>query len=107
MTLPLLLLGISIISFMLLNFAPGDAAEITLRRQNGGVTPSRQAVAELRQELGLGDARAIEFVEVVWSGDGGTQRFAGLAMDRAYRLIEGGQASQRVVLRRFDFPPGD
>ena len=48
MTLPLLLLGISIISFMLLNFAPGDAAEITLVRQNGGVSPSREEVAELR-----------------------------------------------------------
>ena len=56
MTLPLLLLGISIISFMLLNFAPGDAAEITLLRQNGGATPSREAVAELRQELGLNDS---------------------------------------------------
>ena len=56
MTLPLLLMGISIITFMLLNFAPGDAAEITLRRQNGGITPSREAVAELRQELGLNDS---------------------------------------------------
>ena len=53
MTLPLLMVGISIISFMLLNFAPGDAAEITLRRQNGGVTPPREAVVALRQELGL------------------------------------------------------
>ena len=55
------LLGISIISFMLLNFAPGDAAEITLRRQNGGVTPSREAVAELRQELGLNDSLPVRY----------------------------------------------
>ena len=61
MTLPLLLLGISIISFMLLNFAPGDAAEITLRRQNGGVTPSREAVADLRQELGLNDSLPVRY----------------------------------------------
>ncbi|PKB70987.1 MAG: nickel ABC transporter permease subunit NikB [SAR202 cluster bacterium Io17-Chloro-G6] len=61
MTLPLLLLGISIISFMLLNFAPGDAAEITLRRQNDGVTPSREAVAELRQELGLNDPLPVRY----------------------------------------------
>ncbi len=52
-TLPLLLGGISIISFLLLNFAPGDAAEITLRRQNSGVTPSPVAVQGLRHELGL------------------------------------------------------
>ena len=61
MTLPLLLLGISIITFMLLNFAPGDAAEITLRRQNGGITPSREAVAELRQELGLNDSLPVRY----------------------------------------------
>ena len=52
-TLPLLMLGISIVSFMLLNFAPGDAAEITLMRQNDGVSPSEEAVRALRQELGL------------------------------------------------------
>ena len=64
-TLPLLMVGISIISFMLLNFAPGDAAEITLRRQNGGVTPSRQAVVELRQELGLDDALPVRYIRWV------------------------------------------
>ena len=52
-TLPLLMGGISIISFLLLNFAPGDAAEITLKRQNSGISPSKEAVAALRQELGL------------------------------------------------------
>jgi len=55
------MVGISIISFMLLNFAPGDAAEITLRRQNGGVTPPREAVVELRQELGLDDPMPIRY----------------------------------------------
>ena len=55
------MVGISIISFMLLNFAPGDAAEITLRRQNGGVTPSREAVVELRQELGLDDPLPLRY----------------------------------------------
>ena len=52
-TLPLLMVGISIISFLLLNFAPGDAAEITLKRQNSGISPSKEAIAALRQELGL------------------------------------------------------
>ena len=53
LTLPPLLVGISLVSFLLLYFAPGDAAEITLLRQNNGVNPSREAVAALRQELGL------------------------------------------------------
>ncbi len=83
--------------------AAGDARDIYATVGSGGSFGS----SPLRQELGLGDASAIEFVEVVWPGDGDKQRFAGLAMDRAYRLIEGGQASQRVVLRRFDLSPGD
>ena len=54
-------MGISIISFLLLNFAPGDAAEITLRRQNSGVTPSPEAVQALRQELGLDDLLPLRY----------------------------------------------
>jgi peptide/nickel transport system permease protein len=67
MTLPLLLLGISIISFTLLNFAPGDAAEITLMRQSGGVAPSQQEVTDLRQELGLDDSLPIRYGRWVFS----------------------------------------
>ena len=62
LTLPPLLVGISVISFLLLNFAPGDAAEITLLRQNNGVMPSREAVAALRQELGLDDPLPAQYV---------------------------------------------
>lgn len=51
--LPALLFGISIISFALLNFAPGDPAEIILRRQNPGEPPVPEAIRELRQKLGL------------------------------------------------------
>ncbi len=65
MTLPLLVVGISLISFMLLNFAPGDAAEITLRRQNGGATPPREAVVALRQELGLDDPLPMRYIRWV------------------------------------------
>ena len=62
LTLPLLLVGISVISFLLLNFAPGDAAEITLRRQNNGIAPSREAVAALRWELGLDAPLPVQYV---------------------------------------------
>lgn len=65
LTLPPLLVGISLISFLLLNFAPGDAAEITLRRQNGGITPPREAVVALREELGLDAALPVRYIRWV------------------------------------------
>lgn len=65
LTLPPLLIGISLISFMLLNFAPGDAAEITLLRQNGGVTPPREAVVALREELGLDAPLPVRYIRWV------------------------------------------
>ncbi len=52
-TLPLLLLGISAVSFALLNLAPGDPAEIVLRQRNPGQLPSPTEVAVMRHELGL------------------------------------------------------
>ena len=52
-TLPLLLLGISAVSFALLNLAPGDPAEIVLRQRNPGQLPSPTEVAVMRIELGL------------------------------------------------------
>ena len=51
--LPALLLGISIISFTLLNLAPGDPAYILLKTEDPGEEPSPEAVLALRQELGL------------------------------------------------------
>ena len=51
--LPALLFGISIISFALLNFAPGDPAEIILRRENPEQPPLPEVVRALRVELGL------------------------------------------------------
>ena len=52
-TLPLLLLGISAVSFALLSVAPGDPAEIVLHQRNPGQMPSRAAVTAMRAELGL------------------------------------------------------
>ncbi|MCY4558890.1 MAG: ABC transporter permease [Chloroflexi bacterium] len=52
-TLPLLLLGISAVSFALLNLAPGDPAEIVLRQRNPGQMPSAAEVSAMRIELGL------------------------------------------------------
>ncbi len=52
-TLPLMLLGISVVTFTLLNLAPGDPAEIVLRQRNPGQMPSPAAVSAMRAELGL------------------------------------------------------
>ena len=52
-TLPLMLVGISAVSFALLNLAPGDPAEIVLRQRNPAQLPNPAEVAALRAELGL------------------------------------------------------
>ncbi len=52
-TLPLMLLGISAVSFALLNLAPGDPAEMVLHQRNPVQTPSAAAVEAMRAELGL------------------------------------------------------
>ncbi|MCY4365981.1 MAG: ABC transporter permease [Chloroflexi bacterium] len=71
-TLPLLLLGISGVSFILLNLAPGDPAEIVLRQRNPGQAPGPAAVAAMRTELGLDSslpAQYARWVSQAISGD--------------------------------------
>ena len=45
--------------------------------------------SSLQQEIGLGDATAIRFVEIHWPGSGQTQRFENLRPKHVYRMIEG------------------
>ncbi|MXY46948.1 MAG: ABC transporter permease [Chloroflexi bacterium] len=52
-TLPLMLLGISAVTFTLLNLAPGNPAEIVVRQRNPGQMPNPAEVAAMRVELGL------------------------------------------------------
>jgi peptide/nickel transport system permease protein len=61
LTLPVLLFGISIISFILLNLAPGDPADILLRLQQPGTEPPREAVLALRRELRLDDPLPLRY----------------------------------------------
>jgi peptide/nickel transport system permease protein len=61
LSLPLLLLGISLVSFTLLNLAPGDPAEILLGLQQPGTEPPQEAVLALRQELGLDDPLPLRY----------------------------------------------
>jgi hypothetical protein len=57
----------------------------------------------LRQEIGLGDARAIASVEVFWPASGIHQNLTGFALDHAYRVRE--NSSEPVVweLKRIEF----
>ncbi len=58
------MLGVSIITFGLINLAPGDPAEIILRA--GGGDPSREALDALREELGLNDPVYIRYGRWLW-----------------------------------------
>ena len=60
-TLPLLLLGISAVSFALLNLAPGDPAEIVLRQRNPAQLPSAAEVTAMRIELGLDASLPVQY----------------------------------------------
>ena len=64
-TLPLLLLGISAVSFALLNLAPGDPAEIVLRQRNPGQLPNPAEVAAMQVELGLDASLPAQYVSWV------------------------------------------
>ena len=58
------ILGVSIITFGLINLAPGDPAEIILRAD--GMEPTKEAVAVLREELGLNDPVYIQYGRWLW-----------------------------------------
>ncbi len=57
--------------------------------------------SSLQQEIGLGQARAIDFVDVRWPATGAVERFEGVAMDGAWLLREG--AGRAVPLKRAAF----
>lgn len=59
------MLGVSIITFGLINLAPGDPAELILRY--GGVEPAKEAVEALREELGLNDPLHIQYGRWLWN----------------------------------------
>jgi hypothetical protein len=60
----------------------------------------------LRQELGLGDARSIERLEIFWPTTGKTQVLTGLAMDGAYRVKEDAAAAEVLELEPTPFKKG-
>jgi len=59
------MLGVSIVTFALINLAPGDPAEIILRSE--GVEPTCEAVDALREELGLNDPVYVQYLRWLWN----------------------------------------
>ena len=57
----------------------------------------------LRQEFGLGNATAINSVEIVWPATGKVQRITGLELKRAYRIREGDAQAVMMEHHRIEF----
>lgn len=71
-------LGVSFITFGLINLAPGDPAELILR--SSGMEPTREAVEALRKELGLNDPLYVQYGRWMWRvlhGDLGESFYTG------------------------------
>ncbi len=63
------------------------------RRVNGG---GSFGANPLRQTIGLGRAGAVQKVDVYWPTTDSTQTFAGVGMDRLYRVVEGAPELEAV-----------
>ncbi len=58
----------------------------------------------LRQEIGLGKARAVKRVEVFWPVTGVTQVVPGLEINRSYHVKEGAPEALAMELKTFKWP---
>jgi hypothetical protein len=56
--------------------------------------------SSLQQEIGLGRAKSIRFVEVFWPVSGETQRIELVSMDRVYLIREGDAQAVAVTMKR-------
>ena len=57
-----------------------------------------------RLHVGLGQATAIEEVEINWPTSGQTQRWKNLPLDRFYRVVEGEKKFSELTLKKFALP---
>jgi hypothetical protein len=55
--------------------------------------------SSLQQELGLGQARSLEAVEITWPATGRTEVHRGLAMDRVWKIREGDPEAVAVPVK--------
>jgi hypothetical protein len=54
----------------------------------------------LQQEIGLGQAGAIDLIEVRWPATGAVQTFKDVPMDHFYRVVEGDDRITPLTLKR-------
>ena len=95
--------------------AIGAAIKVVVRNEDGTTREIFRTVTSggsfgagpLRQEIGLGAARAVERVEIVWPATGETQVVEGLALDRAYAVREGEARAREVAAKAFAWPAAD
>ncbi|MGH2570347.1 MAG: CRTAC1 family protein, partial [bacterium] len=62
--------------------------------------------SSFRQHVGLGQADAIDVVEVYWPKTGKTQTLRGFELDRSYKIVESGAAPERIERRRVTLQTG-
>ncbi len=97
-------------------FAVGARVQLALRTSPGKDAPLRRVHAlvgsggsfggsSLQQEIGLGDAQHIEWVQVQWPGSLQTQRYTGLKINRVYELTEGRTRPRRIKSPSFELRP--
>lgn len=61
------LFGVSLITFVIIYFTPGDPAETILRQQMGGRTPSQEAIEQFRRQEGLNKPIPLQYLD--WLSD--------------------------------------
>ncbi len=92
--------------------AIGATIKVAARNEDGTLRKIFRTVSSggsfgagpLRQEIGLGAARAVERVEIFWPATGETQIVEGLALDRAYVIREGEAGAREVATKAFAWP---
>ncbi len=57
----------------------------------------------LRREIGLGQAKSIDHVEIRWPASGATQILTNVSMDRFYKVTEGSTSAEATPLKSFDY----
>jgi hypothetical protein len=90
--------------------AIGARIKVTVKRTQGERTIYRTVNTggsfgcnPLRQEIGLGDATAINSVEIRWPGSGTVQKLTGLEMEKFYRIREDAKTAEPIALKTFSF----
>jgi hypothetical protein len=75
---------------------PSGPRDITTTVSSGGSFGG----GSLQREIGLGQAGAIELIEVRWPTTGAVQQFKDVPMDRFYRVVEGDERITELTLPR-------